>query len=148
MNYQNSTLSYEEEAVINQLNISEKTKRFILEKYPEVVPDIVSHQNLAPFPPKEQIVSYTARIEGVTVLRYEKNKKPYALPYASEGDYSEYLINDEIVLMEFLGEVVIDRLTESLDNEISRLMKRNKTSINSKALVKSKVKSKKSKVFF
>ena len=118
MNYETLTLSCEEQAVINQLNISEKTQQFILEKYPEVVPDLVSHQSLPPFPSQTEIVSFTALIEGVTILRYEKGKEPYGTKYppSEPGDYSEYLINDEIVMMEFLGEVVIDRLSESLVN--------------------------------
>lgn len=124
MNYETLTPSCEEERVINQLDISEKTKQFILEKYPEVVPDIVSHQTLPPFPPNAEIVSFTALIEGVRILRYEKGKEPYGMTYHSTepGDYSEYLINDEIVMMEFLGEVVIDRLSESLVN-FSELLK-------------------------
>ena len=126
MNYETLTLSCEEQKVINQLDISEKTKQFIIEKYPEVVPDIVSHQILSPFKSTTEIVSFTALIEGVTILRYEKGKEPLAMAYNSNepGDYSEYLINDEIVMMEFLGEVVIDRLSESLVDfsELLRVM--------------------------
>lgn len=120
MNYetQKSTLSCEQEAVINQLNISEKTKQFIREKYPEVIPAIVSHQDLSPFDSKREILSFAAAIEGVTYLRYQKGKEPFAMAYYSDepGDYSEYFLNDELVLMEFLGEVIIDRLTDSLVN--------------------------------
>ena len=128
MNYETLTLSCEQEAVINQLDISEKTKQFIIEKYPEVVPDIVSHQILSPFKSTTEIVSFTALIEGVTILRYEKGKEPFAMAYNSDepGDYSEYLINDEIVMMEFLGEVVIDRLTDSLNNQITQFLNQKK----------------------
>ena len=120
MNYetQELTLSCEQEAVINQLNISEKTKRFIREKYPEVIPAIVANHGLSPFDSKREIVSFAAAIEGVTHLRYEKGKEPFGMKYHSDqpGDYSEYYLNDELVMMEFLGEVVIDRLTDSLVN--------------------------------
>ncbi len=128
MKYDNLILTSEDHTVINQLKISPKTRQLILEKYPEVIPDIVAYHDLPSFDNSQKIVSFAALIEGVTVLRYENNKEPYALPCSPDysGDYSEYLINDEIVLMEFSGEVVIDRLTDSLNNEITQFLNQKK----------------------
>lgn len=113
----------------NLEKLSPRIKNLILSRYPEIVPDILRHQNSKPFDPKEEIESFSYSIEGVTIIKFQKGKKPYYLPCPPDysGDYSECYLNSELVLMEVQGEPVINRLSASLKTEISQFLIQNDT---------------------
>ena len=122
-----SSKSYQEEPVaevVTQWNLPSQVKDLIIDKYPEIIPDIIHYREAEPFDSSVPITSYSCLVEGVTVLLYEAGKPTYLMPDFQdyEGDYSEHYLNEELVLMEVKGEAVINRITPAIKNNIYQIL--------------------------
>lgn len=112
--------------IVNQWNLTSQAKELIINKYPEIVPDIVYFRE-KPFDSTTPITSYSCSIEGVTICSYQLNKPTYLMPNFQDytGDYSEHYLNEELVLMEIKGEAVVNRITPVIKNNIYQFLNEN-----------------------
>lgn len=105
-----------------------KQEKAIIAKYPEIVPDILRYHLSPPLNSRTEITSFSYSIEGVTLICFQKGQKPYYLPCPPNysGVYSECHINGDLVLLEFEGELIVDRLSSSVKTEIAQILNLNK----------------------